>query len=144
MNDQENTPNAGGESPQPSASSTPAPSPEGGKPSKQETQWAMFTHLAAFAGVIIPYAGNVIGPLVMWLIKKDEMPFADDQGKEAINFQISMVIYGLVALVLCFVFIGFLLLPVVVIIDVIFTIVATIKASDGIAYRYPMSIRFIK
>ncbi len=104
----------------------------------------MFTHLAAFAGVVVPYVGNVVGPLVMWLIKKDQMPFVDDQGKEAVNFQISMVIYGVAALALCLVLIGFFLLPVVAIIDIVFVIIATIKASEGEAYRYPLTIRLIK
>ncbi|MHC4819193.1 MAG: DUF4870 domain-containing protein, partial [Planctomycetota bacterium] len=97
-----------------------------------------------FAGFIgIPF-GNILGPLVIWLIKKDEMPFVDDQGKEVLNFQISLTIYAIISGILCLIFIGFLLLPAVLIFGIVMTIIGTIKASSGERYRYPFTIRFLK
>lgn len=112
-------------------------------PSKDERLWAMLCHLLAFAGYTIPF-GHLVGPLTIWLIKKNEMPFVDDQGKEALNFQITMTLAALVAALLTVVLIGFFLLIAIAVIDVIFIIVAAVKANDGVAYRYPLTIRFIK
>lgn len=115
----------------------------GGLP-KDVRNWGMACHLAALAGYVgIPLA-NIIGPLVVWLIKREEHPFIDDQGKEAVNFQITMTIAAIVAFVLCFVLIGFVLLPLVVLFDLIMTIVAAVKVSSGEKYRYPICIRFLK
>jgi uncharacterized Tic20 family protein len=110
---------------------------------KEETMWAMFCHLGAFAGFIIPIVGNILGPLVIWLLKKDEFPLVDDQGKESVNFQISMTIYFIISAILMFVIIGFLLMAALLIFDIIVIIIATIKANEGVQYRYPLSIRFI-
>jgi uncharacterized Tic20 family protein len=79
----------------------------------------------------------------MWLIKKDEMPFAADQAKEALNFQLSMTIYFLVAFLTVFILIGFVLVPAVVLFDFILIIIATTRANDGILFRYPLTIRFV-
>lgn len=103
----------------------------------------MLCHLLAFSGHFIPL-GHIIGPLVLWLIKKDDSPFVDDQGKESLNFQITMTIAGVVAGILALVLIGFILLPIIWIADVVLVIVATVKASQGIAYRYPFCLRLIK
>jgi len=104
----------------------------------------MSSHLAAFAVFVgIPFA-NIFGPLVIWLLKKDEYEIVDRHGIEAMNFQISMTIYMLISGFLCFAFIGFLLLPLVLILDVIFVIKATIHASKGEFFEYPMNLRFIK
>ena len=102
----------------------------------------MLCHLVALAGLAVPF-GNVIGPLIVWLVKKDELPFVNDQGKESLNFQISMTIYMLVAGASMLLLIGFILLPIVALVDIIFTIVAAIQANTGQPYRYPMTIRFI-
>ena len=127
----------------------PPPAADPSAPTDKETNrdarmWAMFCHLAGLAGVIIPAIGCVIGPLVVWLIKKEEFPFVDEQGKEALNFQISMFIYGVVAGLLCFACIGFVLAPLVGITDLVFLIIAAIKANDGVHYRYPLTIRLVK
>jgi uncharacterized Tic20 family protein len=110
--------------------------------------WAMFCHLAGFAFLlpIAPLIGSVIGPLIVWLIKKDQYPFVNEQGKEAVNFQITMLIYGLVAGLTIFICIGFVLLPAVAVVDIVFIIIAAIKVNDGYHYRYPwpLIIRFIK
>jgi uncharacterized protein len=112
-------------------------------PSAEERQWALFAHLSALAGFVIPF-GNIIGPLVIWLIKKDTMPFVNSQGKEALNFNITVAIALIVSWILIFILIGFLLIAAVVIVWLVFVIVATINASNGVAYRYPVSIRIIQ
>ena len=110
---------------------------------KNETMWAALCHISTFAGYYFPFA-NIIAPLVIWLTKKDDCPFVRDQGKEAINFQISVTLYSIVCIPLIFVCIGIVLLIALVIFDFVCTIIATINASDGVKYRYPLCIRFIK
>jgi uncharacterized protein len=110
--------------------------------SQNERMWAMFCHLSAFAGFIIPF-GNIIGPVVVWSIKKDQYPLVDHQGREAINFQISMLVYFLAGFVLIFVLIGIPLLIALFFFSIIMTVVAAIKANEGVRYRYPLCIRFI-
>ena len=79
----------------------------------------------------------------MWLIKKDTMPFVNDQGKEALNFNITMAIAAIVCWILVFILIGFLLLPILVIFWLVFVVIATIKANEGTTYRYPFALRLI-
>ena len=107
---------------------------------KDARTWAVFCHLASFSGYIVPF-GSIVGPIIVWCIKKDEYPFVDDQGKESINFQLSLVIY---ALALCLTCVGILLLPAVVIAQIVLPIVAAVKASEGVPFRYPLTIRMIK
>ena len=109
----------------------------------QERTWGLIVHLSALAGFVVPF-GHIIGPLVIWLIKKDESPFVDDQGKESINFQISMTLYGVVAAVLILVVIGIFLLIGIGILDIVLVIVAAVKANAGEKFRYPLTIRFIR
>ncbi len=116
--------------------------------------WDVLCHLSALAMLIgVPF-GNIVGPLVVWLVKKSSSSSVDENGKEAINFQLSLTLYLLVAtavtLGLMFLLIGFLLLPVLIaalivvpVIDVILIGVAAYKASNGEIYRYPLTIRFI-
>ncbi len=111
---------------------------------KDARMWAMICHLAALAGLVVPVVGCIIGPLIVWQIKKEDFPFVDEQGKEAVNFQISMLIYGIVAGLLCFVCVGFVLAPAVAIFDLVFLLIAAVKANNGEHYRYPLTIRFIK
>ena len=111
--------------------------------SKDERTWGMLCHLIAFSGVVVPL-GSIIGPLVIWLIKKDEMPFVDDQGKESLNFQITMLIAVIISAILTVVVIGFLLLAVLGIFWLVVVIMAAIRANEGVAYRYPYAIRFLK
>ena len=125
------------------ASSASPAAPSAGSPSAEEKQWALFAHLSALIGYIIPF-GSIIGPLIIWQIKKNEMPFVDDQGKEALNFQITMAIMAIVCIVLMVVLIGFLLIWIVGLLDLVFIIVAAIAANNGQAYRYPFAFRFIK
>ena len=110
---------------------------------KEERTWAMACHLSAVSGFFTGGLGAIIGPLVIWLIKKEDMPFVDEQGKEALNFQITMLLAGLVSVFLMLVVIGFLLIVVVILLDLIFTLIAAVRANDGVHYRYPISIRLI-
>ena len=119
--------------------------------SKDEKTWGMVSHLSALACFVFPFYGNIFGPLVVWLIKKDEMPFVNEQAKESMNFQITasiiLTILTVVAFVLSFILVGFLLYPIIVLIgvaDLVLIIVAAIKANEGENYRYPFAIRLIK
>ncbi len=102
----------------------------------------MACHLASFSGYLIPF-GNIIGPLIVWLVYRERFPFVDDQGKESLNFQITSMIAIFVAGVSFCIGIGVVLLPIVLVAEIILTIIAAVKASQGIAYRYPLTIRFI-
>lgn len=110
---------------------------------QQERTWAMLTHLSAFAGLVFPF-GNIVGPLVVWLLKRDEFPAIDAHGKEALNFQISVTIYYIVSAVLILIIIGIPLILAVMILQIVCIILATLKANAGEMYQYPFSIRFIK
>lgn len=111
--------------------------------SSESNMWSMLCHLSSLSGFVVPF-GNLIGPIVIWAIKKNEMPSVDAHGKESINFQITVTIASIIAAILCFVLIGFVLLPIILIGWVILTVIAGIKANDGELYRYPLTIRFIK
>ena len=113
------------------------PGPGSKEINKDARNFAMLAHLLAIFT-------SFLGPLIIWLVKKDEHPFVDEQGKEALNFQITVAIAYIVAGLLTFVCIGFLLLPAVAIVDLIFCIMACVAANKGEHYRYPLSIRFIK
>ncbi len=111
---------------------------------REDRTWPVLCHvlgLALFVG--IPF-GNVIGPLIIWVLKKDQSPAVDAHGKESLNFQISMTIYLIVAGLSVFIAIGVVLVPAVLLADLILVIVATVKAGNGEFYTYPLTIRFIK
>jgi len=110
---------------------------------RDENMWAMFCHLSALVGFAIPF-GNIIAPLIIWTLKKDEYPHVNDQGKEAINFQLSITVYILISVILVFVVIGIPLLIILGIFSLIMTVIAALNANDGNKYRYPFTIRFIK
>ena len=116
-----------------------APTPTG---SSDERMWAMFAHLSALAGFIIPF-GSSLGPLIIWQIKKNEYPLVDDQGKEALNFQITMAIAFVASLILIVVLIGFVLIWVVGLFDLIMIVIASIRANNGERYRYPFTLRLV-
>ncbi len=110
----------------------------------RERLWALFAHLGALSFMLgLPF-GNIIVPLGIWLAKKDDSPFVDDHGKESLNFQITMMIYFSAAAVLCLVLVGFLLLPLLFIGEIVFIFIAGIKAQSGTTYRYPLTIRMIR
>lgn len=113
------------------------------KPGQQARQWAMLCHLAAFAGLAVPF-GNLLGPLIVWQMKKDIDPFVDAQGKEALNFQISVAIAVMVCFLLMLLVIGFPLLALVSIGALVLSIIGGLKANEGLAYRYPFTWRLVK
>ena len=112
-------------------------------PSYEARQGAMLCHFAAFLGFVFPF-GSVVGPLILWQIKKEKDAFIDDQGKEALNFQITVAIAWLVCMVLAFAVIGFFLMIALAVATVVLTIIGGIKANKGIAYRYPFTWRLVK
>jgi len=109
---------------------------------RDERMWAMFCHLSALAGYVFPF-GNIIAPLIIWMVKKDEYALVNDQGKESINFQISMTIYIIAAIILIILVIGIPLLILLGLFDLLMIIIASIKANEGAEYRYPLTIRFL-
>ena len=113
------------------------------QPSKEARQWAMFCHLSALLGIWIPF-GTLIGPLVLWQLKRDSDPFVDAQGKEALNFQITVAIASAISLLLMVVVIGFFLFCLVAIGALVLTIIGGVKANEGQAYRYPFTWRLVK
>ncbi len=118
----------------------PDPQPGGDKDART---FGMLCHLLAFAGLVIPF-GNIIGPLVIWLIKREEYPFVDEQGKEALNFQISVFLYAIVCGLLSLILIGIPLLIALGIFWLVVVIIASVKANAGESYRYPLNLRLIK
>ena len=115
---------------------SPQETPSAGQPSPESRTLAMLTHLLGLVGIL--------GPLIIWLIKKDEDPFIDEQGKESLNFQITMLIAFFISGMSTFFFIGCITTPILVVVDIILCIMAGMKANEGISYRYPFVIRFIK
>jgi uncharacterized Tic20 family protein len=112
--------------------------------------WAMWCHLSALAGLAVPF-GNVLGPLILWQMKRSEFPIVEDHGRESLNFQLSALIYliggGIIAVLGMFFCLGFLLLPVLLVIHfgaLVLCVIAGIKANEGVLYRYPLNLRLIK
>jgi uncharacterized Tic20 family protein len=129
-------------------SSAPQAAPVQRPTVQQSRQWALFAHLSAFAGLLIGL--NFLGPLIIYLVKKNEDPFVADHAREALNFNLSVFIYllggGILAVVLTLILIGILLFPVlfaIVIAWIVLTIMAAVKANGGETYRYPLTIRFV-
>jgi hypothetical protein len=108
-----------------------------------ENNWATFCHLSALAGYFFPF-GNILGPLLVWLLKKDQFPLVDRHGKEALNFQISISIYALAASALILILIGIPLLLGLAAFNFIMIIIAAVKCKNGEAFRYPLSLRFLQ
>jgi uncharacterized protein len=137
----------------------PQPGPTGGTgtnlPSAQERQWAMFAHLSILLGGLISsgWAGGIgyfVGPLIIWVVKRDTMPFVADQGKEALNFAITVSILCAALWLLTVMSLGigllltFPLLTVIGIAALVLVIIAAVKANEGTAYRYPIALRLLK
>jgi uncharacterized Tic20 family protein len=118
----------------------PSPSPA---PGLSDTQWAVILHLSALVGIPVPIFGNILGPLVVWLIKKPDIPSLEQVGKDVLNFQISWSIYMALASLGMFFCIGVVLLPVVGIAWLIFLILGAIKASNGERYDFPLTIKML-
>ena len=138
------------EPPPPSSPATAAPTPPPG-PERQARTWNMLCHLSALAGAIgVPF-GNILGPLLVWQLKKHEFPSVEIHGKAALNFQITVTLAvfvgAFVAVMLSFFCVGYLLLPLVLLIGLaglVFAIIAGIKANNGEDYKYPYTLEFVK
>ncbi|MBN1942677.1 MAG: DUF4870 domain-containing protein [Phycisphaerae bacterium] len=154
MTDAENPYESPVASPSNTPSSTPPPTagsiaPPPAEPRDVETNndartFAMLCHLTALASLVgVPF-GNILGPLVMWLVKKNDFAFVDEQGKESLNFQITVIIALAICIPLIFIIIGIFLALAVGITSLIFVIIAAVKTSNGEHYRYPISLRLIK
>jgi uncharacterized protein len=123
---------------------TPPPPPPA--PATQQSDvrtWTVLCHASALLGLFFHFLGHILGPLVVWLLKRDQSSEIDAHGKESLNFQLSMLIYDAIAAVLCFVLIGIPILILLWLLNTILVIVASIKASEGKLYRYPFTIRFL-
>ena len=125
----------------------PVPRPPG---APHDTRyWAMGAHLSAIAGALVGGVASFVGPLVVWLVRREDDPFAAEHGREALNFNLTVLLVVVVGMILGFVTIGigFIVIgPLLLVLGVlwlIWTIQATIAASNGQPYRYPVTIRFI-
>ncbi len=110
---------------------------------KSSVNWGMVCHVAGLATYIGIPLGNILAPLIIWLVKKDADSFVNEQGRESLNFNISFTIYGLIAGLLCYVLIGFVALPLVLITHIVLVVQATLKANKGESVHYPFTLRFI-
>lgn len=108
-----------------------------------ENSLAVVMHILGFAGLVFPF-GNIIAPLALWLVKRSSSPLLDRTGKEVLNFQITFTIYYIIAGALCFILIGFLILPILFILWAVFIVIAAIKTGNGEDYPYPMTIRLLQ
>jgi len=111
---------------------------------REAQNWAMGCHLIALVGLLGNGLGFLVGPLIVWLVKREDDPFINEQGKESVNFQITMMGALILCIPLIFVGIGIVLMPLIGIFDVALTIIAGIKAANGEHWRYPLTIRFVK
>jgi uncharacterized Tic20 family protein len=105
--------------------------------------WCVLCHASALLGVFFHFLGHIIGPLIVWLSKRHESPEIDAHGREALNFQLTWLIYDAVAFILCFLLIGIPILILLWLANIVLVIIASIKASEGTLYRYPFTIRFL-
>jgi uncharacterized Tic20 family protein len=108
-----------------------------------EKQWVLISHLSGFAGYIFPL-GHLLGPLLIWLLKKEQSAAVEEHAREALNFQISISIYFLIASILIVAVIGLALIPILIIVQIVLMIKAALEADRGGFYTYPITIRFIK
>jgi uncharacterized protein len=112
-------------------------------PTPDERTWGMVAHLSGLAGFVVPF-GNILGPLVVWLVKRDASVFVAIEAKEAMNFNITLAIGGVVCFALFWFSIGVLFAALLALFWLVMVIVAALKANEGVAYRYPFSLRLIK
>jgi uncharacterized Tic20 family protein len=124
----------------PSAQPSPVPT---SSTSSEVRNWCVLCHASALAGLFFHFFGHLLGPLIVWLLKRNDAPEIDAAGKESLNFQISMLIYDIIAGILCLILIGIPILIALWILNTVFVIIASVKTSQGEFYRYPLTIRLI-
>lgn len=130
--------------------SVPEPAPQVPQPpvgGLNDQQWIVFLHLSAFAGLVLPSFGNILGPLIIWLVKKNESAAIDAAGKDVLNFQISWTIWFFISVVVAFAG-SCLMFPIVIPIGlliawVVFVIMGAVKAGSGETYRFPLTIKLL-
>ncbi len=110
---------------------------------ESERNWAMLCHLSSFAGYFFPF-GGIIGPLICWLSKKDESLWVNENGKASLNFQLSIILYMILAAPLCLIIIGIPIIFFLGILEIVCVIIASVKAAKGERYKYPVTIPFIQ
>jgi len=118
--------------------------PPGAAPTENERTWGMLAHLAGLAGLVMPLVGNVVVPLLIWHSWRHRSTFVGEQALESLNFNISVSLGAVTCALLVVVFIGFLLGTALFIAWLALTLIAAIKASEGVDYRYPFSLRLVK
>ncbi len=109
--------------------------------SETERSWGAVLHLSALGIFLIPVIGGIVVPLVIWLLRKDDMPFIDNQGKEVVNFNITALIFFLISAALIPLIIGIFMIVAVGICWLLFTLIGASKAYKGERYRYPFAFR---
>jgi uncharacterized protein len=114
-----------------------------GLPTQDERTWGMVAHLAALGFFVVPF-GNILGPLVVLLAKREHSAFVATHAKEALNFNITFLLGALVCCLLLQFSIGILFGAVLFVFWLVMTIIAALKANEGAAYRYPFTVRFVK
>ncbi|PYL63177.1 MAG: DUF4870 domain-containing protein [Verrucomicrobia bacterium] len=119
------------------------PSPPTPSTSSDVRTWCVLCHASALLGLFFHFLGHILGPLIVWLMKRGDSPEIDAFGKESLNFQISMLIYDAIAAILCIVLIGIPILITLWALNTVLVIIASVKAGQGQFYRYPFTIRFI-
>jgi uncharacterized protein len=124
--------------------SKPAAAPTSGAPTQDERTWGMIAHLSGFAVFLFPLGGNILAPLIIWLTRRDTSAHVEVEAREALNFNISVTLGWIVCGSLVFALIGIPLGAALFIYWLVMTIVAGVKASEGIGYRYPFSLRLVK
>jgi len=110
---------------------------------RQTEQWSLLLHLSQLSGWMIPFGGLVV-PILIWQLKKEELPDLDEHGKVVANWLISRFLYGLICLLLCLILIGIPLLLILILLGILFPIIGGVKANRGEVWRYPLSITFLK
>jgi len=110
---------------------------------QSERDWAMFCHLSAFAGYFFPF-GGILGPMVCWISRKQESAWVDINGKASLNFQLSMLMYIVLAIPLCFILIGFPIILFLIVLKLVCIVVASIRSARGEVFKYPISIPFLQ
>src|SRR5215469_10635279 len=121
-----------------------SPATSGSAPTENERTWGMLAHLSALVGLVLPMIGIVLGPLAVWLARRDDSPCVAAHAREALNFNITVLIAAVICMMLMLVFIGFLLGTALFVVWLVLTLIAAIRASEGASYRYPFALRLIR